>query len=223
VLILPFISTIVVGLLMIYVIAPPVQALNHAMNEWLLSVRGTNAVLLGLILGSMMAFDTGGPVNKAAYTFAVGLLASKIYTPMAAVMAAGMTPPLGLALAVFLFKNRFDPEEREAAGPAAVLGLSFITEGAIPFAAKDPLRVIPSLVLGSAVTGAISMLSGVQLLVPHGGIFAVLIPGAVTNLLAYLCAIIAGTLVTTGALFLLKRPLHATASALAARDAMAAS
>ena len=143
VLILPFLSTIAVGLLMIYVIAPPVQALNSAMNTWLNGMRGANAVYLGLILGGMMAFDMGGPVNKAAYTFAVGLLASKIYTPMAAVIAAGMTPPLGLALATILFKNRFDLEEREAGGPAFVLGMSFITEGAIPFAAKDPFHVIP--------------------------------------------------------------------------------
>ena len=155
----------------------------------------------------MMAFDMGGPVNKAAYTFAVGLLASKIYMPMAAVIAAGMTPPLGLALATILFKNRFDLEEREAGGPALVLGLSFITEGAIPFAAKDPLHVIPATMLGSAVAGAISMVSGAQFLVPHGGIFAALIPGAVTNLGSYLGAIVAGTIVTTGALFFLKRPI----------------
>ncbi len=207
VLILPFLSTISVGLLMIFVVAPPVQGLNHAMNDWLNGMRGANALVLGMILGGMMAFDMGGPINKAAYTFAVGLLASKIYTPMAAVMAAGMTPALGLGLAAFLFKSRFDTEEREAGGPALVLGLSFITEGAIPFAAKDPLRVIPALVLGSAAAGAISMVSGVQLLVPHGGIFAVLIPGAVTNLLPYLSAIVTGTVVTTAALFVLKRPL----------------
>jgi fructose PTS system EIIBC or EIIC component len=207
VLILPFLSTIAVGLLMIYVIAPPVQALNSAMNTWLNGMRGANAVYLGLILGAMMAFDMGGPVNKAAYTFAVGLLASKIYTPMAAVIAAGMTPPLGLALATILFKNRFDLEEREAGGPAFVLGMSFITEGAIPFAAKDPFHVIPATMLGSAVAGAISMSAGAQFLVPHGGIFAALIPGAVTHLVSYLGAIVAGTIVTTGALFFLKRPL----------------
>lgn len=211
VLILPFLSTISVGLLMIYVVAPPVEALNQAMNAWLNGMRGANALLLGVVLGGMMAFDMGGPVNKAAYTFAVGLLASKIYTPMAAVMAAGMTPALGLGLAAFLFKNKFDPEEREAGGPALVLGAAFITEGAIPFAAKDPLRVIPALVAGSAVTGAISMVSGVQLLVPHGGIFAVLIPGAVTHLLPYLLAIVAGTVVTTGALFFLKKPVAVAA------------
>ncbi|MBV8330307.1 MAG: PTS transporter subunit EIIC [Verrucomicrobia bacterium] len=207
VLILPFISTITVGLLMIYVIAPPVGALNRAMSDWLNGMRGANALVLGVILGAMMAFDMGGPVNKAAYTFAVGLLASKVYTPMAAVIVAGMTPPLGLALASFLFKNRFDREEREAAGAALVLGLSFITEGAIPFAAKDPLRVIPSIMLGSAVAGAGSMVTGVQFLVPHGGIFAAIIPGAVTNLPGYFVALVVGTLVTTGALFIVKRPI----------------
>jgi PTS system fructose-specific IIC component len=205
VLILPFLATITVGLLMIFVIGPPVHAINDALNRWLLGMRGTNAALLGLVLGSMMAVDVGGPVNKAAYTFAVGLLGSGIQTPMAAVMAAGMTPPLGLALATFLFRGRFDAEERRAGGPAFVLGLAFISEGAIPFAAKDPLRVIPALVLGSATTGVLSMLAGVRLRVPHGGIFAAVIPGAVTHLVAYLGAIAAGTLVTAGALFLLKR------------------
>ena len=215
VLILPFLSTLGIGLLMIYLIAPPVKWLNDAMNAWLLGMQGANAVVLGIILGAMMAFDMGGPINKAAYAFAVGLLASKIYAPMAAVMAAGMTPPLGLALACFLFKNKFDIEEREAAGPALVLGISFITEGAIPFAAKDPIRVIPALIAGSAVAGAISMVSNVQLLVPHGGIFASLIPGAVTNLLAYAIAIIAGTVVTAGVLFFLKRPITEPLPALA--------
>ena len=207
VLILPFLSTIAVGLLMIYVIAPPVQSLNAAMNAWLTGMQGANALVLGVILGGMMAVDMGGPVNKAAYTFAVGLLAGRVYAPMAAVMAAGMTPALGVGLAALLFRNRFDTEERTAGGPALVLGLSFITEGAIPFAAKDPLRVIPALVIGSATAGAISMVSGVQLLVPHGGLFAALIPGAVTHLLPYLGAIAAGSIVTVVALLVLKRPL----------------
>lgn len=215
VLILPFLSTLGIGLLMIYAIAPPVKWLNDGMNAWLLGMQGANAIVLGIILGAMMGFDMGGPINKASYAFAVGLLASKIYAPMAAVMAAGMTPPLGLALACFLFKSKFDLEEREAAGPALVLGMSFITEGAIPFAAKDPIRVIPALMAGSAVAGAISMVSGVQLLVPHGGIFAALIPGAVSNLLAYLIAILAGTVVTAGALFFLKRPITEPMPALA--------
>lgn len=204
VLILPFLSTIMVGLLMIFVVAPPVQALLSSLTGWLNAMRGTNAVLLGLLLGAMMAFDMGGPVNKAAYTFAVGLLASQVYGPMAAVMAAGMTPPLGLALACLVAKGRFDMEERKAGAAAAMLGLSFITEGAIPFAAKDPLRVIPALVLGSATAGALSMVSGVQLLVPHGGVFAVLIPGAVTHLPAYLGAIVSGTILTAASLLALK-------------------
>jgi fructose PTS system EIIBC or EIIC component len=215
VLILPFLSSLGIGLLMIYVIAPPVTWLNNTMNAWLLGMQGANAIVLGFILGGMMAVDMGGPINKASYAFAVGLLASKIYAPMAAVMAAGMTPPLGLALACFLFKSKFDLEEREAAGPALVLGLSFITEGAIPFAAKDPIRVIPALIAGSAITGAISMVSGIQLLVPHGGIFAALIPGAVSNLLLYAIAILVGTVVTAGVLFFVKRPITEPMPALA--------
>jgi fructose PTS system EIIBC or EIIC component len=163
--------------------------------------------VLGLILGAMMAFDMGGPINKAAYAFSVGLLASQVYEPMAAVMAAGMTPPLGLALAATVFKNRFTDEEREAASAAAVLGISFITEGAIPFAARDPLRTIPSLMIGSAVTGALSMIFKCKLMVPHGGIFVLPIPNAVQNLGLYLLAIVVGTLVTTAMLFILKKPL----------------
>jgi len=214
VLILPFLSTLTVGLAMIFVIAPPVHSILTTMTDWLNSMQSANAILLGVILGSMMAFDMGGPVNKAAYTFGVGLLGSHVYTPMAAIMAAGMTPPLGIALAVWLAKNRFDADERKAGGAAAVLGLAFITEGAIPFAAKNPLRVIPALMLGSAVTGALSMVAGVQLLVPHGGIFALLIPGAVTHLAPYLLAIVAGTVVTTGALLLTlpKEPVPVAAS-----------
>jgi len=209
VLILPFLSSIIVGLLMIYVIAPPVKIVLVAMTEWLNAMQGTNAVVLGLILGAMMAFDMGGPINKAAYTFGVGLLASKVEMPMAAIMAGGMTPPLGLALAAWFFKNRFDVEEREAAGPAFVLGLAFITEGAIPFAAKDPLRVIPALVVGAAVAGGLSMAARAELLVPHGGIFAILIPGAVTHLLPYLGAIAAGALTTTAMLFFTKKKILA--------------
>ncbi len=153
-----------------------------------------------------MAFDMGGPVNKSAYAFAIGLLASEIYQPMAAVMAAGMTPPLGLAIASMLFKNRFTADEQEAGKAAAVLGISFITEGAIPFAARDPLRVIPSIMVGSAVTGALSMVFGAALRVPHGGIFVLPIPNAVTNLVPYIIAIVVGTLVTVAMLYVLKKP-----------------
>ena len=163
--------------------------------------------MLGLILGAMMAFDMGGPVNKAAYTFAVGLLASQVYAPMAAVMAAGMTPPLGVALASYLFKNRFSEEERKAGSAAAVLGIAFVTEGAIPFAARDPIRVIPALMTGSAVAGALSMVFGAQLHVPHGGVFVLPIPNAVDNLLPYIAAIAIGTVVTAAMLFVLKKPI----------------
>ncbi|MFP5288182.1 MAG: PTS fructose transporter subunit IIC, partial [Thermoanaerobaculia bacterium] len=217
VLILPLLSTLAVGLVMIFVVGPPVTAVLNALTGWLNGMQETSALVLGALLGAMMAFDMGGPVNKAAYTFAVGLLASKVYGPMAAVMAAGMTPPLGLALAAALFKNRFSQEERDASKAAAVLGLSFITEGAIPFAAKDPLRVIPCLVAGSVVTGAISLAGNVRLLVPHGGVFVLVIPNAVQHLGVYVVAILAGTLVTAAALYLAKRPV--AAETLAVRSA----
>ena len=207
VLILPLLSTLVVGLAMIYVIGPPMKIVLDALTTWLKGMQTSSAVVLGLILGAMMAFDMGGPVNKSAYAFSVGLLASHVNAPMAAVMAAGMTPPLGLALASTLFKNRFTPEEQEASSAAWVLGISFITEGAIPFAARDPFRVIPSLMTGSAVTAALSMAFGCQLMVPHGGVFVLFIPNAVVNLGGYLVAIVAGTLVTAGMLFILKKPL----------------
>ena len=215
VLVLPLLGTVIVGLLMYYVIGEPVAAALAAITQWLKGMQGANAAFLGLLLGAMMAFDMGGPVNKSAYAFATGLITSQtdpIYGPMAAVMAAGMVPPLGLALAAILFRNRFTLDEREAAGATAVLGISFITEGAIPYAAKDPLRVIPALMLGSALTGAISMVLGCQLKVPHGGVFVLPIPNAVTQLGGYIVAILIGTAVTTAALFFLKRPLEAKAA-----------
>jgi PTS system fructose-specific IIC component len=222
VLILPLISTLIVGLLMIYVVGPPVGRALSALTSWLTGLQEGSAILLGLILGAMMAFDMGGPVNKAAYTFSVGLLASKIYAPMAAVMAAGMVPPLGLALAATLFKNRFTADERETSKAAFVLGISFITEGAIPYAARDPFRVIPGIMIGGAVTGALAMLFGAHLLVPHGGIFVLMIPNAVTHLALYVLAIVVGTLVTAGALFFLKRPVLEPESGLSAVQAEAA-
>lgn len=205
VLILPLLSTAVVGLLMIYVIGTPVKSIMDALTAWLTGLSSTNAVFLGLLLGAMMAFDMGGPVNKAAYTFAVGLLGSNVYEPMAAVMAAGMTPPLGLWLATLIGKNKFTAEEREAGKAAGVLGISFITEGAIPFAAADPFRVIPSIVVGSAVTGALSMLFGATLRAPHGGIFVLPIPNAVGNVAMYTLAIAIGTVVTALMVNVLKK------------------
>ena len=207
VLILPLLSTLIVGLAMVFLIGPPMAWVNNTMTNALKGMQTGSAIALGLILGAMMAFDMGGPVNKAAYAFSVGLLASQVYEPMAAVMAAGMTPPLGLAIGTYLFKNRFTADEQEAGAAAAVLGISFITEGAIPFAARDPLRTIPSLMIGSAVTGALSMAFKCGLHVPHGGIFVLPIPNAVDNLGGYLIAIVAGTLITTGMLFILKKPL----------------
>lgn len=196
VLILPVLSTAIVGLLMTYVIGTPMASIMAGLQSWLNSLNQGSAVVLGLILGAMMAFDMGGPVNKAAYTFAIGLLGSQVYGPQAAVMAAGMTPPLGLALATALAPRKYTVEEREAGKAAALLGISFITEGAIPFAAADPLRVIPSIMLGSAVTGALSMAFGATLKAPHGGIFVLPIPNVVGNLGLYAVAIVIGTVIT---------------------------
>ena len=211
VLILPLLGTLVTGLAMLMA-GGPIAVLLAALTAWLDRMQGGSAILLGLLLGGMMAIDIGGPINKAAYVFAVGLIATGATTPMAAVMVGGMTPPLGLALATVLFGGRFTQEERQAAGAASVLGLSFVTEGAIPFAARDPLRVLPATVCGSAVAGAISMASGVGLLVPHGGIFVLPIPHAVTHLGACVIALLAGTVVTTVALFVLKRPVAAASA-----------
>ena len=208
VLILPLISSLVVGLVMFYVVGVPVSAALKALTAWLTGMQASSAAILGLILGAMMAFDMGGPVNKAAYTFSVGLLSTQVTAPMAAVMAAGMTPPLGLALAAYLFKNRFTEDERESASSTAILGISFITEGAIPYAARDPFAVIPSIMVGSAVAGALSMAFGCQLHVPHGGIFVLPIPNAVDNLLMYVVALLVGTAVTAGMLYLLKKPVE---------------
>lgn len=209
VLILPVLGTLLVGLLMMYVIGTPVAGLLAWLTDWLRGMQGSSAILLGLLLGGMMAVDMGGPVNKASYAFSTALISSQVYTPMAATMIGGMTPPLGIALATWLFSNRFTAEERGTAGAAGVLGLSFVTEGAIPYAARDPLRTIPALILGSAVAGAISMAAGVELKVPHGGVFVLPIPNAVTHLGIYLLALVAGVAATAVALRILKKPVTA--------------
>ncbi|MGD7215752.1 PTS fructose transporter subunit IIC, partial [Ralstonia pseudosolanacearum] len=211
VLILPVLGSLLTGLVMLYVVGAPVATLLASLTAWLRGMQGANAVPLGALLGGMMAFDMGGPVNKAAYAFSTGLIGSQVYTPMAATMAAGMTPPLGIALAAWLFPSRFTGEERQAARATAVLGLAFISEGAIPYAARDPLRVIPALVTGSACAGALSMLFGVELRVPHGGAFVLPIPNAVTHLGGYVVALVAGTVLTAVLLALLKRRVAATA------------
>ena len=217
VLILPLLGALIVGFLMLYVVGTPVHLLNQALINGLKSLGSGSAALLGIVIGLMMAFDMGGPVNKAAYAFSTGLLLdphNPVYLPMAMAMAAGMTPPLGLALATVLFKDRFTHDEREAGKAAWVLGLSFITEGAIPFAAEDPLRVIPSLMIGSAVTGALTGLFGIGLHVPHGGIWVMFIPGVVSNVPLYLLTVLVGTVITAGALFFLKRPITAEEEAI---------
>ncbi len=212
VLVLPLCSSLIIGLLMVFVIGTPVKGIMDWLTMSLNNMSTTNAAVLGLLLGAMMALDMGGPVNKAAYAFAVGLLGSNTFEPMAAVMAAGMTPPLGIALATFMAKNKFTSEEREAGKAAAVLGISFITEGAIPFAAADPFRVIPSIIAGSAVTGALSMYFRCSLKAPHGGIFVLPIPNAVGNLPFYIIAILAGTIVTALLVSLLKPSLASATS-----------
>lgn len=204
VLVLPLLSSLITGLLMIYVIGTPVKGIMDWLTFRLNNMSTTNAAILGLVLGAMMAVDMGGPVNKVAYAFAVGLLGSNTFEPMAAVMAAGMTPPLGIALSTFIAKNKYTKEEREAGKAALVLGMSFITEGAIPFAAADPLRVIPSIIAGSGVAGALSMSFHCALRAPHGGVFVLPIPNAVENLGFYVIAILAGSIVTALLVSLLK-------------------
>jgi PTS system fructose-specific IIC component len=205
VLILPVLSTLIVGLGMIYIIGGPVSAINTAMNNWLSGMSGTNGFILGIILGAMMAFDMGGPINKAAYAFGAGtLVAGQPSMVMAAVMAAGMVPPLGIALATTIAKKKFTVEEYEAGKAAYALGASFITEGAIPFAAADPARVIPAIVVGSSLAGGLSMLFKCGLAVPHGGVFVLFIPNAVTNVMMYVLSIVIGAVVTAGILVVLK-------------------
>ncbi|HET6633631.1 MAG TPA: fructose-specific PTS transporter subunit EIIC [Streptomyces sp.] len=204
VVVIPLLSSAVVGFLMFVVIGKPIAALQSALTDWLSGLSGANAVLLGVLLGLMMCFDLGGPVNKVAYAFAVGGLANPTeggLKVMAAVMAAGMVPPLGMALATTIRGRLFTKAERENGKAAWVLGASFISEGAIPFAAADPLRVIPSAMAGGAVTGALSMAFDCTLRAPHGGVFVVPLIG---DPLLYLAAVAAGTVVTAGSVVLLK-------------------
>ncbi|EOY5420238.1 PTS fructose transporter subunit IIBC [Cronobacter dublinensis] len=206
ILIIPLFSSLIVGLAMIYVIGTPVAKILAGLTAWLQSMGTANAVLLGTILGAMMCTDMGGPVNKAAYAFGVGLLSSQVYAPMAAIMAAGMVPPLAMGIATLVARRKFDKGQQEGGKAALVLGLCFISEGAIPFAARDPMRVIPCCIVGGAVTGAISMAIGAKLMAPHGGLFVLLIPGAITPVLGYLLAIVAGSLLAGLVYAFLKRP-----------------
>lgn len=197
ILIIPLLASLVTGLTMIFIIGTPMAGIMAAMTSFLQSMGTANAVLLGAILGAMMCFDLGGPVNKAAYTFGVGLLSQSSggSAPMAAIMAAGMVPAIGMGVASFLARSKFAEGERQAGRASFILGLCFISEGAIPFMAKDPLRVIPVCMIGGAITGALSMYFGISLLAPHGGLFVLLIPNAVSAALPYLLSITVGSLV----------------------------
>ncbi|WP_354690240.1 PTS fructose transporter subunit IIBC [Phytobacter sp. RSE-02] len=206
ILIIPLFSSLIVGLAMIYLIGKPVAGILAGLTSWLQSMGTANAVLLGAILGGMMCTDMGGPVNKAAYAFGVGLLSTQTYAPMAAIMAAGMVPPLAMGLATLVARKKFDKGQQEGGKAALVLGLCFISEGAIPFAARDPMRVLPCCIAGGALTGAISMAIGAKLMAPHGGLFVLLIPGAITPVVGYLLSIVAGTLLAGLVYAFLKRP-----------------
>ena len=203
ILIYPLLGIAITGLIMQYAIDTPVTWLNKEITHLLSGLGTGNAVLLGIVLGVMMSFDMGGPINKAAYVFGTGLLASGVYQPMAAIMAAGMVPPIGIALATTIFKKKFSKADQDAGKACYVMGLSFITEGAIPFAAADPIRVIPSAMVGSAVAGAMSMAFGIGLRAPHGGIFVVpLVQGGV---LQYALSILVGAVITAILLGVLKK------------------
>lgn len=202
VLLYPLLGIFLIGVIMQFVVEPPIGALNTAINNGLNGLNGASAVVLGVLLGGMMAIDMGGPVNKAAYVFGTASIAAGNYNIMAAVMIGGMVPPLAIALATIFFKNKFTAEERKAGPTNFIMGLSFITEGAIPFAASDPLHVLPACAVGSAVAGGLSMAFGCTLMAPHVGIFVV---PTIGNPLMYLVALVIGAFIACGLLGLLKK------------------
>lgn len=202
VLLYPLLGIFLVGVIMQFVVEPPIGALNTAINNGLNGLNGASTVVLGVLLGGMMSVDMGGPVNKAAYVFGTASIAAGNYNIMAAVMIGGMVPPIAIALATIFFKNKFTAEERKAGPTNFIMGLSFITEGAIPFAASDPLHVLPACVVGSAVAGGLSMAFGCTLMAPHGGIFVV---PTIGNPLMYLVALVIGAFIACGLLGLLKK------------------
>lgn len=205
VLLYPLLGIFLIGVIMQFVVEPPIGALNTAINNGLNGLNGASAVVLGVLLGGMMAIDMGGPVNKAAYVFGTASIAAGNYNIMAAVMIGGMVPPLAIALATIFFKNKFTAEERKAGPTNFIMGLSFITEGAIPFAASDPLHVLPACAVGSAVAGGLSMAFGCTLMAPHGGIFVV---PTIGNPLMYLVALVIGSFIACGLLGLLKKKVR---------------
>lgn len=206
VLIYPLIGILLMGVAMSFVVEPVMGAINTGLNNALTGMGGTSKVILGIVLGGMMAIDMGGPFNKAAYVFGTAAIAAGNYDIMAAVMIGGMTPPCAIALATLLFKKKFTKEERESGPANFIMGLAFITEGAIPFAASDPLRVLPACIAGSGAAGALSMLFGCTLMAPHGGIFVFPVVG---NAIMYVVALIVGTLISTLLLGVLKKNTEA--------------
>ena len=205
VLIYPLVGVLVMGMIMSFVIEPIMGGINIALNTGLTNMGGTSKVVLGLVLGGMMSIDMGGPFNKAAYVFGTASIAAGNYDIMAAVMIGGMTPPCAIALATLLFKNKFTKEERQSGPTNFIMGLAFITEGAIPFAASDPLHVLPACIVGSGVAGGLSMLFNCTLMAPHGGIFVFPVVG---NALMYVVALVAGTLISTVLLGVLKKNVN---------------
>ena len=205
VLLYPLFGILIMGLLMNYVIEPPIGALNTALNTGLTNMSGSSKVLLGMIVGGMMSIDMGGPFNKAAYVFGTASIAAGNYDIMASVMIGGMVPPCAIALATLLFKQKFTKEERESGPVNFIMGLAFITEGAIPFAASDPLHVLPSCIVGAAAAGALSMAFGCTLMAPHGGIFVFPV---VEHALMYLVALVIGTIIGAVLLGLLKKKVE---------------
>lgn len=205
VLLYPLFGIFITGALMYGLIVDPIAALNNGVTEFLKSLGTGNLVLLGIVLAAMMATDMGGPINKAAFTFGIMMITAGDYAPHAAVMAGGMVPPLGIALATTFFKNKFTKDERDAGKTCYIMGLSFITEGAIPFAAADPVRVIPASAIGAAIAGGLSMFFKVQLPAPHGGIFVFPV---VTNPMMYLLSIVIGSVVTALILGFIKKPVQ---------------
>ena len=206
VLLYPLCGILLIGLIMMFIVEPPIGFLNTALNTALTNMGGTSKILLGIIVAGMMAIDMGGPFNKAAYVFGTASIAAGNYDIMAAVMIGGMVPPCAIALATILFKNKFTKEERESGPVNFIMGLAFITEGAIPYAASDPGRVLPSCIIGSAVAGALSMAFNCTLMAPHGGIFVFPVVG---HAIMYSVALVGGTIVGTVLLGVLKKPVQA--------------
>ncbi|NUF50551.1 PTS fructose transporter subunit IIBC [Gilliamella sp. ESL0250] len=213
ILIVPLFATLITGLVMQFIVGTPIAWLMNAVTVWLNSMGTANAVILGAILGGMMCTDMGGPINKVAYAFGTGLISAQVYAPMAAVMAGGMVPPLAMGLATLIASKKFAKTEQESGKASLVLGLCFISEGAIPFAARDPLRVIPCCIIGGAITGGMALAFGSTLMTPHGGLFALAIPGVVKPVVGYLLSIVTGSVIAGVAYAFIKQPESEAATA----------